>query len=61
MLVQLFDEHARAMRAVAFSILYSVEDAKDVVSQSFLSLQKNILTLRGLSCNKLRPYLVSTI
>ena len=60
-LTQLFEEHARVMQATAYHILGSHPDAQDAVSQAFVQLHKNISAIRQIPCNKLRPYLASTI
>lgn len=60
-LTQLFEEHARVMQATAYHILGSQHDAQDAVSQAFVQLHKNISAIRQIPCNKLRPYLVSTV
>ncbi len=61
LLTQLYEEHAKTMKAVAYQILGNHPDAEDAVSQSFVQLHQNIDTIKGVSCNKLRPFLVSTV
>ncbi len=61
LLTQLFDEHAEAMLAVARHMLGNHHDAQDAVSQSFIQLHRHIDKIRRVPCNKLRPYVVSTV
>lgn len=61
LLTRLYEEHAKTMKAVAYQILGNHPDAEDAVSQAFVQLHRNIDAIKGIPCNKLRPYLVSTI
>ena len=46
---------------MAAHMLGSRQEAEDAVSQSFIQLHRHIDKIRRVPCNKLRPYVVSTV
>lgn len=61
LLMDLYEAYAEAMLAVAAHMLGSRQEAEDAVSQSFIQLHRHIDKIRRVPCNKLRPYVVSTV
>ncbi len=61
LLTDLYEAHADAMLAVAADVLHNQQEAEDAVSQSFIQLHRHIDKIRRVPCNKLRPYVVSTV
>ncbi|MDD3213709.1 MAG: sigma-70 family RNA polymerase sigma factor [Eubacteriales bacterium] len=58
---QLYLDYAPLMMGCAMNILQDPEDAKDAVEQAVVRLIDHIDGLRGISGDKLRPYIVATV
>lgn len=61
LLTDIYEAYAEAMLAVASHLLENRQEAEDAVSQSFIQLHRHIDKIRRVPCNKLRPYVVSTV
>ena len=57
----LYEQHRALMLKTAWNYSRVRADVEDIVSDSCTSLIENIDTIRGLECNVLRAYIVTTI
>ncbi|MDD4096963.1 MAG: sigma factor, partial [Oscillospiraceae bacterium] len=58
---QLYLDYAALMMGCAMKILQDPEDAKDAVEQTIVRLIDHMEGIRGISGDKLRPYIVATV